>query len=72
MRQANGPLEPKEIAERTGQKIESVRVVLSRMFENGEIARPYRGKYTNLDHVSVTEIDVNLSTIKVKQVLEVL
>jgi AAA domain-containing protein len=56
LRQANGPLEPKEIAERTGQKIESVRVLLSRMCDIGEIARPYRGKYTTLDHVTVTEI----------------
>jgi archaellum biogenesis ATPase FlaH len=56
LRQANGPLEPKEIAERTGQKIESVRVALSRMYDIGEIARPYRGKYTTLDHVTVTEI----------------
>jgi archaellum biogenesis ATPase FlaH len=60
LRQTKSPLEPKEIAERTGQKIESVRVVLSRMYENGEIARPYRGKYTSLDHVSITEINVNM------------
>jgi hypothetical protein len=52
LRQANGPLDAKEIAERTGQKIESVRVILSRMYEYGEIARPYRGKYTSLNHVT--------------------
>jgi archaellum biogenesis ATPase FlaH len=60
LRQANGPLEPKEIAERTRQKIESVRVLLSRMYDIGEIARPYRGKYTSIDHVTVTEIGVNM------------
>jgi archaellum biogenesis ATPase FlaH len=55
--QANGPLEPKEIAECTGQKIESVRVILSRMCNKGEIAHLHRGKYTILDHVTVTEIN---------------
>jgi AAA domain len=56
LRQANGSLDPKDIAERTGQKIESVRVILSRMYERGEIARPSRGRYASLDHVTVTEI----------------
>jgi len=56
LRQANGSLDPKDIAERTGQKIESVRVILSRMYERGEIAHPSRGRYTSLDHVTVTEI----------------
>ncbi|MGZ3645133.1 MAG: AAA family ATPase [Ktedonobacteraceae bacterium] len=56
LKQANGSLDPKEIAERTGQKIESVRVILSRMYERGEIARPSRGRYTNFGHVTVTEI----------------
>ena len=64
LRQANGPLKPKEIAERTGQKIESVRVALNRMYKNGEIANPYRGIYASLDHVSVTEINVNMITDK--------
>jgi len=64
LRQANVPLEPKEIAERTGQKIEPLRVVLSRMYEIGEIARPYRGKYTSLDRVTVTEIKANMITEK--------
>ena len=56
LRQANGSLDPKDIAELTGQKIESVRVILSRMYERGEIARPSRGRYSSLDHVTVTEI----------------
>ncbi len=60
LRQANGSLEPKDIAERTGQRIESVRVILSRMYERGEIARPYRGRYASLDHVTVTEISPNV------------
>jgi predicted transcriptional regulator of viral defense system len=56
LRQANGSLDPKDIAERTGQKIEAVRVILSRMYERGEIARPSRGRYASLNHVTVTEI----------------
>jgi hypothetical protein len=56
LRQANGSLDPKEIAEHTGQKIEAVRVILSRMYERGEIARPSRGRYASLDHVTVIEI----------------
>jgi archaellum biogenesis ATPase FlaH len=62
--QANGSLDPKDIAELTGQKIESVRVILSRMYERGEIARPSRGRYTSLDHVSVTEISPTMITEK--------
>jgi archaellum biogenesis ATPase FlaH len=62
--QANGSLDPKDIAERTGQKIESVRVILSRMYERGEIARPSRGRYASLDHVTVTEISPTLITEK--------
>jgi len=64
LRQANGSLDPKDIAERTGQKIESVRVILSRMYERGEIARPSRGRYTSLDHVTVTEISPTMITEK--------
>lgn len=60
LRQANGPLEPKEIAERTGLKLESVRVILNRMCDKREIAHPYRGKYTSIDHITITEIDVNM------------
>ncbi len=60
LKQANGPLDAKEIAERTSQKIEAVRVILSRMYDNGEIARPYRGKYTSLEHVTVTEIGAKM------------
>jgi archaellum biogenesis ATPase FlaH len=62
--QANSSLDPKDIAERTGQKIESVRVILSRMYERGEIARPSRGRYASLDHVTVTEISPTLITEK--------
>ena len=64
LRQAKGSLDPKDIAEITGQKIESVRVILSRMYERGEIARPSRGRYTSLDHVSVTEISPTMITEK--------
>src|SRR6266480_2532041 len=62
LRQANGSLDPKDIAELTGQKIESVRVILSRMYERGEIARPSRGRYASLDHVTVTEISPTMIT----------
>ncbi len=62
LRQANGSLDPKEIAERTGQKIESVRVILSRMYDRGEIARPSRGRYASLDHRTVTEIRPTMIT----------
>lgn len=58
LKQAGGPLEAKEIAERTGQKYESIRMALSRMYDAGEIARPYRGKYTSLDYFSITEISM--------------
>ena len=64
LRQANGSLDPKDIAECTGQKIESVRVILSRMYERGEIARPSRGRYASLDHVTVTEISPTMITEK--------
>jgi archaellum biogenesis ATPase FlaH len=62
LRQANGSLDPRDIAERTGQKIESVRVILGRMYEKGEIARPFRGRYSSLSHVTVTEISPNMIT----------
>ena len=62
LRQANGSLDPKEIAECTGQKIESVRVILSRMYDRGEIARPSRGRYASLDHRTVTEIRPTMIT----------
>ncbi len=55
LREANGSLDPKEIADLTGQKVEAVRVILSRMHERGEIARPSRGRYASLDRVIVTE-----------------
>ena len=61
LKHANGPLEVKEIAERTGQKIESMRMTLTRMYEAGEIARPYRGRYSSLDLVTITEISENTS-----------
>jgi len=56
LREANDSLDPKEIAELTGQKVEAVRVILSRMYERGEIARPSRGRYASLDQVIVREI----------------
>jgi archaellum biogenesis ATPase FlaH len=52
---AEGPLGPQEIAELTGQKYVSVRLTLSRMQEAREIARPYRGMYTTLNHPSLLQ-----------------
>ena len=48
LQDADCPLGPQEVAERTGQKYISVRITLSRMYEAREISRPYRGKYTTL------------------------
>src|SRR5260370_11318758 len=58
LKQAGGPLEVKEIAERTEQKYKSIRMALRRMCDAGEIPRPYRGKYTSLHHFSIPEISM--------------
>lgn len=55
LKDAEGPLGPQEIAELTGQKYTSVRLTLSRMHEAREIARPYRGMYTTLNHPSLLQ-----------------
>ena len=57
LKDASCPLTPKEVAERTGQKYEAVRLILSRMHEAQEIARPYRGQYTSLHHPSIIKQD---------------
>jgi RecA-family ATPase len=44
LKDASGPLDAKEIAEQTGLKYESLRLILSRMCNAKEIAHPYRGK----------------------------
>ena len=52
LKEANSPLDAKEIAEQTGLKYESLRLILNRMCNAKEIAHPYRGKYTSLNHPS--------------------
>jgi archaellum biogenesis ATPase FlaH/DNA-binding transcriptional ArsR family regulator len=46
---ASTSLDLKTIAERTGQNYKTLRMTLSRMYEAGLIARPFRGKYTTLE-----------------------
>jgi hypothetical protein len=48
LKEADSPLNTKEIAERTGLKYESLRLILSRMFNAREIAHPSWGKYTSI------------------------
>src|SRR5205085_10162887 len=55
LKDAAGPLGPRDVAELTGQKDTLVRLNLSRMYEVGEIARPYRGKYTTPTHPSLLQ-----------------
>src|SRR5258708_3452030 len=55
LKDAEGPLDAREIAELTGQNYRTIRMALSRMHEAGVIARPYRGNYTTPDHPSITK-----------------
>lgn len=55
LKEADSPLDAKEIAKRTGQNYEASRSTLNRMYESKEIARPYRGKYTTLNHPSIAK-----------------
>jgi hypothetical protein len=50
LQESRFPLEAKVIAEQTGQNYKSIRMTLIRMHEAGLIARPFRGKYTTLNH----------------------
>jgi RecA-family ATPase len=50
LKEASNPLDAKEIAEQTGLKYGSLRLILSRMCNAKEIAHPYRGKYTSYNH----------------------
>lgn len=62
LKEADSPLDAKEIAERTGLKYESLRSILSRMQDAREIIRPYRGKYTTPNHPSITHKSIEMST----------
>ena len=55
LKEANSPLDAKEISELTGLKYESLRLILNRMCKAKEIAHPYRGKYTSLNHPSLSK-----------------
>jgi len=61
LKEASGPLDAKEIAERTGLKYEPLRLMLNRMCTLREIARPYRGKFTTLDHPSISNKSADTS-----------
>ena len=61
LKDANGPLDAKEIAEQTGLKYELLRSILSRMQDAQEIVRPYRGKYTTPNHLSIIHKNTELS-----------
>jgi len=55
LKDASGPLDTKEISEHTGLKYASLRLILFRMQDAGEIVRLYRGKYTSPNHPSMTD-----------------
>ena len=55
LKDASGPLDTKEISEHTGLKYASLRLILFRMQDAGEIVRVYRGKYTSPNHPSMTD-----------------
>jgi archaellum biogenesis ATPase FlaH len=61
LKSASDPLGAKEIAEQTGLKYESLRLMLSRMYKAGEIARPFLGMYTSLNHPSLAKKSVDVS-----------
>ena len=48
LKDADSPLSPQEVAERTGQTYLAARLILIRMHEANEISRPSRGQYTSL------------------------
>jgi hypothetical protein len=48
LKDAEGPLEAREIVELTGLKYQPLRLMLNRMCMAGDIVRPYRGKFTTV------------------------
>ena len=59
LKDADSPLSPQEVVQLTGQTSNSVRLILSRMQEAGEIIRCHRGKYTSLNHPSLPQQDIH-------------
>jgi AAA domain len=53
LKDAEGPLDAREIVELTGLKYQPLRLMLNRMCMAGDIVRPYRGKFTTLNHPSI-------------------
>ena len=53
LKEADSPLDTKEISELTALKYDSLRSILSRMQNSRDIIRPHRGKYTTPDHPSL-------------------
>ena len=61
LKEADSPLDTKEISDLTGLKYESLRSILSRMQNASEIIRPHRGKYTTPNHPSLIHKNTELS-----------
>ena len=61
LKEADSPLDTKEISELTGIKYESLRTILSRMQNAKEIIRPHRGKYSTPNHPSLIHKNTDLS-----------
>ncbi len=61
LKEADSPLDTKEIAEQTGLKYDSLRLILNRMSKSCDIAHPYRGKYTSLNHPSLSKENPKIS-----------
>ncbi len=61
LKEADSPLDTKEISELTGLKYESLRSILSRMQNAKEVIRPHRGKYTTPNHPSLIHKNTSLN-----------
>ena len=61
LKDADSPLDTKEILELTRIKYESLRSILSRMQNAREIIRPHRGKYTTPNHPSLIHKNTELN-----------
>ena len=61
LKEADSPLDTKEISDLTGLKYESLRSILSRMQNAREIIRPHRGKYTTPNHPSLIHKNTELN-----------
>lgn len=48
LKKSNAPMSPKDIAERLDRKVGNVKFLLSKMLEDGQIIKPYRGEYKAL------------------------